>query len=37
MEYEPNNESQLCDVKSLWPSAALVVEAVDEEEEEDQP
>lgn len=34
MEYEPHNQSKLCDVKSLWPSAALVVDAVDDEEEE---
>ncbi|GAA5812023.1 hypothetical protein MFLAVUS_005472 [Mucor flavus] len=35
MEYEPNQDIKLCDIKSLWPSATLVVDAVDDEEEED--
>lgn len=35
MEYEPNQDIKLCDIKSLWPSATLVVDAVDDDEQEE--
>lgn len=34
MEYEPDTNKKLVDIKSLWPSATLVVDAVDDEEDE---
>lgn len=36
MEYEPDNKTKLSDIKSLWPSATLVVDSVDDDEEEEQ-
>lgn len=36
MEYEPDNTKKIIDIKSLWPSATLVVDAVDEEEDEEE-
>ncbi|KAI8878707.1 UBX-domain-containing protein, partial [Backusella circina FSU 941] len=32
-EYGLDNTDKLCDIKSLWPSATLVVDAVDDEED----
>lgn len=34
MEYEPDQTKKICDIKSLWPSATLVVDTVDEDEED---
>jgi FAS-associated factor 2 len=35
-EYGLDNTNNLCDIKSLWPSATLVVDAVDDDEEEEE-
>jgi FAS-associated factor 2 len=34
-EYEPDTSTKLIDIKSLWPSATLVVDTVDDEEGEE--
>lgn len=33
MEYGPDPHQKLMDIKSLWPSATLVVDAVDDDED----
>ncbi|KAI8997387.1 UBX domain-containing protein [Pilobolus umbonatus] len=35
MEYEPSSSTKLCEISSLWPSATLVVDAVVDEDDED--
>lgn len=35
MEYEPDQTKKLHEIKSLWPSATLVVDAVDDDDEEE--
>jgi hypothetical protein len=36
MEYAPDETKKICDIKSLWPSATLVVDTVDDEDEEEE-
>jgi FAS-associated factor 2 len=36
MEYEPDQTKKIYDIKSLWPSATLVVDTVDEDEDEEE-
>lgn len=35
MEYAPDTTKKIVDIKSLWPSATLVVDAVDDEDDEE--